>query len=360
MANPPALNQLVHLVGSVPLASATDVFRDVSDVLGAHVRRIPDGETGERTGWVGFQVDVLRAHPSFEVKPSEAAGETEDDLDRASRAEGEDYQRPLFTLRAGVDPAGLTFGHLGYADSALASYATFAELKTAGVIRPDTRFQVSLPTPLAPLAIFVNPPEIAAVLPAYHAAMMRELAELCAAVPHSELAVQWDVAPEIGLLEGVFPVPVDGDPQAMVAHSLVALGNEVPVDVPLGYHLCYGDYGHKHFVEPKDMAVLVDLINLVAAGLARPLNWVHMPVPRARDDADYFRPLENLRLASDTELYLGLVHATDGQEGARRRLVAASEFRSSFGVGTECGFGRRDPKTIPALLALHRDVVASR
>jgi hypothetical protein len=206
----------------------------------------------------------------------------------------------------------------------------------------------------------VSSRDIEAVLPAYRAALMRELAEVCAAVPHTELAVQWDVAPEIGLLEGVFPAPFEGDPQTVIARALVALGDAVPETVPVGYHLCYGDAGHQHFVEPTDTAVLVGLANRVAAGLSRPLNWVHMPVPRDRDDADYFAPLENLRLAPDTELYLGLVHSTDGLAGSRRRLATASKFRAGFGVGTECGFGRRDPATIPALLELHRDLIESR
>jgi hypothetical protein len=266
----------------------------------------------------------------------------------------------MFQLRAGADPAELEFPRLGYADSALASYATFAELKAAGVIRPETRFQVSLPTPRGPLTLYVSPRDIEAMLPAYRAALMRELAEVCAAVPHTELAVQWDVAPEIGLLEGVFPAPFEGDPQTVLARALVALGDAVPETVPMGYHLCYGDFGHQHFVEPRDTAVLVGLANRVAAGLSRPLNWVHLPVPRDRDDADYFAPLEDLRLAPDTELYLGLVHSTDGLAGSRRRLAAASKFRTEFGIGTECGFGRRAPETIPALLALHRDLIETR
>jgi hypothetical protein len=347
MGDAASTNQLVHLVGSVPLASAAEVFRATSEVLGANLLRIPDGETGERTSWVRFQVALLRANPLIEQKPAEGAGST-------------GYQPPMFQLRAGADPAELEFPRLGYADSALASYATFAELKAAGVIRPETRFQVSLPTPRGPLTLYVSPRDIEALLPAYRAALMRELAEVCAAVPHTELAVQWDVAPEIGLLEGVFPAPFEGDPQTVLAQALVTLGDAVPETVPVGYHLCYGDFGHQHFVEPRDTAVLVGLANRVAAGLSRPLNWVHLPVPRDRDDADYFAPLEDLRLAPETELYLGLVHSTDGLAGSRRRLASASKFRAEFGIGTECGFGRRDPATIPALLELHRDLIETR
>ena len=42
----------VHLVGSVPMADAGAVFETASAVLGPFLRRIPDGETGERLDWV--------------------------------------------------------------------------------------------------------------------------------------------------------------------------------------------------------------------------------------------------------------------------------------------------------------------
>jgi hypothetical protein len=199
-----------------------------------------------------------------------------------------------------------------------------------------------------------------AVLPAYRAAMLRELVRVCAEVPAGELAVQWDVAREIGLLEGVFPVLFEGDPLTVVTESLVELGDAVPSEIPMGYHFCYGDFGHRHFVEPKDLGLLVGLANRVAADLSRPLSWLHLPVPRGRDDAAYFAPLRALRLARETELYLGLVHATDGLAGARRRMRGAAAYRERFGVGTECGLGRRDPDTVPALLRLHREVAEAR
>jgi hypothetical protein len=81
-----------------------------------------------------------------------------------------------------------------------------------------------------------------------------------------------------------------------------------------------------------------------------------MPVPRDRDDDRYFEPLRNLKLKSGTELYLGLIHLTDGIEGAKRRAAAAKRVVSDFGVATECGFGRRPPETIPDLIRLHRTV----
>ena len=42
------MSRNVYLVGSVPMASARDVFAEVSAVLGTRIKRLPDGETGER------------------------------------------------------------------------------------------------------------------------------------------------------------------------------------------------------------------------------------------------------------------------------------------------------------------------
>jgi hypothetical protein len=85
-----------------------------------------------------------------------------------------------------------------------------------------------------------------------------------------------------------------------------------------------------------------------------------MPVPRGRVDDAYFAPLKRLVLRPETELCLGLVHYSDGIEGTRRRLATAKRHvpdgASGFAIATECGFGRRDPTTIPELLRIHAAV----
>jgi hypothetical protein len=79
-------------------------------------------------------------------------------------------------------------------------------------------------------------------------------------------------------------------------------------------------------------------------------------VPRDRSDDAYFLPLRDLRLDPQTELCLGLVHHTDGVEGTTRRLATARRHAARFSIATECGFGRRDPATIPELLRIHAAV----
>jgi hypothetical protein len=132
----------------------------------------------------------------------------------------------------------------------------------------------------------------------------------------------------------------------------------VPAAVELGIHLCYGDPGHKHLVEPADMGLMVELANRFTAKVKRPITWVHMPVPRDRDDEAYFAPLQDLRLHSGTELYIGLIHLRDGISGAIKRLAAAKQVIPKFGIATECGFGRRNPETILSLIKLHREVAS--
>ena len=110
-----------------------------------------------------------------------------------------------FALRSGSSAATLQFDALGYADAAIASYATFARLKAEGVVPAHYRFQVSLPTPIAPVAANVVVEDQAAVLPAYADRLLAELKFMTDTIPHDQLSIQWDVAVEVGVLEREFP-----------------------------------------------------------------------------------------------------------------------------------------------------------
>ena len=86
----PALRPVVHFVGSIPLADAAEVFRTVADVIGSRAPRIPDGETGERTLWVGSQVAMLAANPALEPVPENG--------EKATTAPG--YSSEQITIRS--------------------------------------------------------------------------------------------------------------------------------------------------------------------------------------------------------------------------------------------------------------------
>lgn len=306
--------------------------------------RIPDGETDDRSGWIVAQIPRLAHVPQLELI-KRPRGPHDDWLP--------DEGLIWFRVRDGATADAIDMPELGYVAAARASFATFSELKGAGTIAAPTRFQVSLPTPLAVVGAYIKPTDQPAIESRIEAAMRREVDGLAAAIPHDQLAIQWDVAVEITNIEGVFPTffsPVlDG-----VAERLRRLATWVPDDVPVGFHLCYGDAGGKHLIEPKDAAVLVDLANAIVRSAPRTPAWIHMPVPIERDDDAYFAPLRALALPPETTLYLGLLHNEDGLEGARRRIAAARRQVECFGVATECGMARgAEPEDVPGLVRVH-------
>jgi hypothetical protein len=330
----------VHLVGSLPPSSIEDVFETAARELADTAIRLPDGEAG---GWVNIPIAALAGLPEFERLP----------LPPGSDA----YMRPPLRLKDGVSSDGVAFAPTGYVEISAASYAVFKALKSAGKIAPQTRFQVSLPTPFAALAMAFVESDVLVLLPRYEAFILGEVAAIAARIPHAELAIQWDAAVEVvEILERHRPsLAALFSPDDVAAH-LARLCNALPGDVEAGIHLCYGNPNGKHVLEPADTGVMAEFVNLLLPKLRRPLAWLHMPVPIDRDDADYFSPLKTMPLPAETQLFLGLMHLGDGLAGAQRRLAAAQTAASHFGVSTECGM-RLVPKTdVGAFLALQRDV----
>jgi hypothetical protein len=331
------------LIGSIPLADAATVFRTAGEILGSYLRQVPDGETGPRSNWIGWQLGVMRA-ATFLTQRQSTTGYGAVMVD-------------LFSPRDPTsDPSSWEFGSLGYASSAISSYSEFRRLKVDGVLPPDIKFQVSLPTPLAPVTSFIEPDFYVAVEQAYERRMRSEIDAILRTVPAEELAIQWDTAVEFALLEGVFPGALVNR-RDLIVERLVGLTSWVPQSVELGFHLCYGDADHKHFIEPKSTALLVDVANAVLASSRRRIDWLHLPVPKSRDDLDYFEPLSALRRPKDMRVYLGLLHLGDGLEGARSRVQAANNFVADFGIATECGFGRRPVDHVVPLLQLHASML---
>jgi hypothetical protein len=336
------LPEHVHLVGSVGLDSAQDVFRTVGRMFGRRLRRVPDGEPGPRRLWVSFQYPLLRSSPFLRPDPRGAVRKTSG--------------FPLLCLSEGVDPADVNFGELGYAREARASYLDFCAARERGELPPDTRFQVCLPTPMGVIYAFCTAPDVTAVEPAYEQAMLREVDTICSAIPRRDLCIQWDFCHEMIIWDGqpqdMFPL-LKASKGEIIAR-MERISATVPADVELGLHLCYGDFGARHFIEPRDMGMMVEVANALARAVRHSMAYIHMPVPAARSDEDYFRPLQQLALSPSTEIFLGLVHASDAAEGTRRRIEVARKYIKEFGIATECGMARaRTRRMIDDLLRVH-------
>jgi hypothetical protein len=331
----------ILILGSVPLPSPEDVFTRIAGELGDLVLRIPDGETGGRLGFIAWAGDQIANANGVERDP---------ELTGPVWTNGH-----VFRAKPGVTAAQIDFGPHAYADVALASYAIFRRLRDAGDIPAHVRFQVSLPSAMGIIFSHTSPAARPTLWAAYERHLTQDIRRIVAGIPHTDLAIQWDFATEIDRILEFPDIAAEFPVQALI-DSIARLSDPIPPDVELGLHLCYGDPGHKHIIEPKDTGLMVDISNRFARTLRRPIHWIHMPVPKDRDDDAYFVPLRNLALAPETRLYLGLIHLTDGLPGAQRRLATARRFVPSFGLATECGWGRRAPDTIPDLIALHRVV----
>jgi hypothetical protein len=239
---------------------------------------------------------------------------------------------------------------------AIASWRLFDRLQQDGVIPAGVKFQISLPTPIAPTYNNMVPTDRPALIPVWTTHLLGEVAAIARALPNDRIALQWDVCQEVIAWEGYYePGPVDFREETLA--ELIAIGEGVPAAIELGYHLCYGSPADEHVIQPKDAGIMVEIANAVAAGVRRSIAFFHLPVPQPRTDDAYFAPLVELKLWPDTELYLGLVHRDD-MTGNAARLAAARRHARVDGVATECGMARGDPARFPGLLAAHVQTAA--
>ena len=335
---------VVHFVGSVPLPDAETVFRTLSGVAGRHAPRLPDGETGIRKTWIRFLQDVLAQNPAIEVA-------TDVPPFKFVQWDGKVVREiPRLRIKRGATPNAKDF-KTGYADMAVESFAIFDRLQKSGVIAPGVKFQISIPTPIAPIYNNMVPADRAKLLPPLTQHFIGEVAAIAKALPNDRIAIQWDVCQEVLAWEGYYePGPVDFRTETI--EVLARIGDAVPTAIELGYHLCYGSPADEHMVQPKDAGIMVEMVNAVVSRVKRPIQFFHLPVPKGRVDDGYFAPLEKLKLPAGTDLYLGLIHHNDA-EGDNKRLAAARRHVRVDGIATECGMARGDPARLPALLASH-------
>ena len=338
----------VHLVGSVPLKDAREVFETVSTALGSKLKRIPDGETGERSDWITWLEPAFADNPALEKS------------DELFRIHATGTARIRYRLKPGKNVKDVHFGNLFYADIAKVSYADFAALKTAGKIAKDVKFQIDLVPAHSVIWLFLQDELHQPLDPLFNEALKREIDKIAATLPHDQIAIQFDVASAVfARLQRNEPNAYGKDRAEMLTRFsaiLSDLADHVPADIDLLFHFCYGDSNHKHVIEPVDMGDMVEVANRLSQDIKRPIALIHMPVPRERSDDGYFAPLEGLMLHPKTELSLGLVHYTDGVAGTRARLATAERHAQRFSIATECGFGRRDPATIRELLRIHAEI----
>ncbi|KAF4628589.1 hypothetical protein G7Y89_g9562 [Cudoniella acicularis] len=332
----------VHLVGSVPFASAHEVFTKAVELLPGRLATLSDGETGQRSTFVLWQEtvfpDEVRRFPSKHTAASP----------------------PSFECRLEH------IGSLGYFEAAISSYQVFRKLRDTGVIPENIRFQICLPTPLNPVCLLVDEKWQNKVLPLYEARLIEDIERIQENIAESDLAFQFDMPCEFGFLEaergrpassGFFQPFFGPGTKEFILESVIRLSKSIRPRAHLGFHLCYGDGGHRHFIEPESMHLLVEISNALVRQVEpfHPISWFHMPCPKNRSDFAYYEPLRRLAIG-ETKLFLGLVHPHD-ENGTRERIkVAQLAYGKSFGISTECGMGRTPVGDIRSIFTISKAV----
>jgi len=346
---PPRVTADLLLVGSVPATSTEEALRAGTQYYGDLVFALPDGETGPRSSWVGYERERL-------VRPNPAI-ETVTETTSPTGIPRHMYEAPVFALRPGV--SAVIWDSWPRIDDAIASWQVFRRLRDEGVIPAGLRFQIGLPFPVSALnglhADFAADYPVA--FPGYADLVAREIARLTAVIPPGELAIQWDIAYETLDIEGVLPWAA-GDGWERFAAAVDTLPRLVPDEALVGYHLCYGTFPEWPMYEARDMSVLVRMANYAHAASGRPTDWVHMAGPRylRSEDESFFAPLTGLSVG-DARVFLGIVLPLDGEAGLRRRSATASKFLPDFGVALYCGFRVPPGYTPEQAIREHRDVV---
>ena len=338
-----------YLTGSINVPTVEDAFALVGSRLQPGATRVPDGEPGDRANWVLTQSDLFLNNPTLEV------------------VDGKVRTKPGTPVR---------FGDVDYHSTAVQSYAKFVTARDNGVLAPESRFLVSIPTPFNAANFFVEFDSQAEVALAYEQGLRESVEALQQQIPAQDLAIQWDLPVELATLEGWFPNPYAG-PEAIFA-ATARLADWVHDDAHLTFHLCYGDSkfgaspfmgdppdaeaaarGGRHIL-PRDASTIVTLANGLSRHVRRRIDAFQAATVAAWNRRAHWRPLAELAIEPDTEFYLGLLHAEDGAEGARQRAALAAEFLPEFGISTECGLGRHAAEQLEAVLVGWQDYAASR
>jgi hypothetical protein len=303
---------------------------------------------------------VYHGHPDIET------------LNRPPRIDGVENWRPRdaseswsFRVRDGV--TDLHFGdpgwRLGYARDAVNSYFVFKTLREKGQIPEGVRFQVCLPMTYSGfISMFRDPSDWPIVARGFEEAMRAEVAMIARKIPNDDLAIQWDLCPELGMVERTGGQSgnanwdeVDADPLDLVSEAIEHMASAVPSGVTLGFHLCYGTLGGWPMRRGVDLEMVVKLIHAMRARSERKVDYVHAPI-LDHVPAEYFEPLKDLD-AGDTQIYVGVIHNMDDLQDFEHKLTECSRYLDDFGIGAPCGFGRATAEEMPRILQDHAKAV---
>jgi hypothetical protein len=321
-----------HLVGSIPAENAEQAMRAATTRLGAWLRTLPDGETGERHRWIVHIVDWMRTHPDLEVS-------REGDFSDYAHA-------PRLRVRRGHRLHGdtLDFGHVAAFD---ANFPIFQRIRQETGLTELT-FQVGIPGDLDMALFSMGVVSAFRHRRAFADATVKEIREIYERAGSSVL-FQLEMPGELVFVART-PGPLRAAVAAMLASGVARVAGRAPAGARFGVHLCVGDLGNRAFGSMKDASAVVFLTNAIVRRWprGRPLEYVHAPFAAGDRPApvheDFYRPLARLTLPAGTRFIAGIVHENRDLEEHRRILAMVERHLGArVDLAAACGLGRRTP-----------------
>lgn len=104
---------------------------------------------------------------------------------------------------------------------------------------------------------------------------------------------------------------------------------------------------------PASWCILTEVMNGIGTAVRRPVDYMHIPVPREHTDPTYLEPLRHWIGGQTGQLSIGLIHH-GSEQGNRTRIAAAQSTVPEFGIASECGWGRSKPARRLGSLHGHR------
>ena len=248
----------VHLVGSVPWRTRGAVFETVSAALGPRLKRIPDGETGERADWITWLEPVFAEQPG--------AGEVGRVVPAACHGNAAHPLPP----QAGRMPAGRALRQPVLRRHRASLIPDFARLKR------DRQDPARLPLPdrsgAGPFGDLAFSCRTICMRRSTRSTTKRSSARStrsrrrCRTTRSRSSSTSHPRCSRGSNATTSRATAEQGRDAGDLRRILIDLANHVPADIELLFHFCYGDFNHKHVVEPTDMADMVEMANRLADG----------------------------------------------------------------------------------------------
>lgn len=105
------------------------------------------------------------------------------------------------------------------------------------------------------------------------------------------------------------------------------------------------------------MKLMATMANELVQRCRRSIDWISMPIPAYRMDAEFYRPLQELHLGNrPIDIVLGLVYE-DETSNTIKRIKAASEAVPNFRIASPCGLGRYSIDQAKHIFSMYAEVL---